>query len=222
MPFKTLILPLTASLAIHTLVVASFGVSAVSREEPGNRFFDISYVRYTPENNTKIVSPPPQIQYPPMAKKADRAKEKMNQPVKEEAHFLNTKEDDSIKTHAPAASATVSSLDVKNSEEFLSDPQKGKVFLNYFGLVKQRVRRAIETGYSKQDLGRGDVLLSFVLKSDGAVVKVFSIDKDSSANEFMKDFAVRCVRECSPFPRFPKELGMDRISFNLSILFDET
>ena len=122
----------------------------------------------------------------------------------------------------PDHSAKVSSFTVKNDEEFLADPQKGKIFLNYFGQVKQRVRRAVEKGYTRERPGRGDVTLMFVLKADGAVVKVFPVDESSSADEPMKDFAVRCVRECAPFPPFPKGLGMERISFNLSILFDET
>lgn len=216
MPFKSIILPLSASLVLHTLLAVSFYQPGAQKEDAGKKFVDISYVRYVPEKNA-----PPQIQYPPVIKNAQPSKEKAVL-IKAPARSLNNNAAAPIERVIPAAAAKEGGFIIKSSDELLADPQKGKIFLNYFGLVRQRVRHEAEKGFLRGSLGHGDVMLYFVLKSDGAVVNVSVINERSSAEPFIKDFAVRCVRACSPFPRFPKELGMQRISFNLSILFDET
>ena len=217
MLFKTTAFSLTASLALHVLVVASFYVPVWQKSETPSQSVEIAYVRYPQE----IPPAPSQIKYPPVVKNVRPSKESRVSP-KDMPRSLGAQSEASTEKSAPDHSAKVSSFAVKNGEEFLEDPQKGKIFLNYFGQVKQRVRRAVEKGYTRERPGRGDVTLMFVLKADGAVVKVFPVDENSSADEPMKDFAVRCVKECSPFPHFPKGLGMERISFNISILFDET
>ena len=210
MPFKTTASAFTVSLAAHALLAASFGLPLWENKESGDQTVEISYVR-------RVTQAPPayqQIKYAPIPGSLKKIEPQIvPRPRASEA---------SQTASAPVVSPQASSVKVRNSEEFLTNPQKGKVFLNYFGLIKQRVRRAVEKKYSGEPLKRGDVSLVFVLKSDGAVVNVFVVEKDSSADEAMRDFAVRCVKDCSPFPHFPKELGMERISFNLSILFDET
>lgn len=216
MPFKTTAFSLMASLALHALVVTSFYVPIWQKNETPAQSLEIAYVRYP----KAMSSAPPQIKYPPVVKNVRKPKESRVTP-KDIPRSPGAPLEASAEKFTPDHSAKVSSFAVKNGEEFLADPQKGKIFLNYFGQVKQRVRRAVEKGYTRERLGRGDVTLMFVLKADGAVVKVFPVDVNSSADEPMKDFAVRCVRECAPFPPFPKGLSMERISFNLSILFDE-
>ena len=207
MPFKTVTLAFMASLAAHTLLVSLYP-PAWENGEPDDHFVEVSYVHVDKETPPAL----PPIKYPPAVKDQVRARA-----PKPEAIQVSRQEGT-----APVVSKSVNSFKVSNSEELLADPQKGKIFLDYFGLIKQRVRRAVEKRYPGERLGRGDVSLIFVLKSDGAVVNVFTVEKGSSADELMTDFAVRCVKDCSPFPHFPKALGMDRISFNLSILFDET
>jgi outer membrane biosynthesis protein TonB len=214
MPLKTTALAFSVSLAAHLLFVASFDPFLWENKEPNDRLVEVSYVHYAPK------TPPAyqQINYAPIARNQDKIKK----PKLDAIQVSRVPEDHREASPTSVLSPRPDSFKVRNSEEFLADPGKGKVFLNYFGLIKQRVRRAVEKKYPGERLGRGDVSLLFVLKSDGAVVNVSAVEKDSSADELMKDFAVRCVKECSPFPRFPKELGMDRISFNLSILFDES
>jgi len=206
MPFKTTAFAFMASLAAHTVLIASFGLPVWENQGAESRFVDLSYVRYTPE---PAPPKPLQIKYPPMIKPANKSKE-ISAQVSDTAVPVS------------ASIAKVGAFTVQSSEVFLTDPQKGKIFLDYFGLVKQRIRRAVEKKSLAERPGHGDVSLVFVLKADGTAVKVIAVDKDSSADELMKNFAVHCVKDCSPFPRFPKALGMDRISFNLSILFNES
>ena len=215
MPFKTTFLLLTASLALHALVV-SFYAPGWQQKDPTDPFVDISYVHYAKEVPHDVI---PQIKYPPVVKNQSRTQNPNPEMIPRPRAVENRQEESA--PAAPVALPPAGSFKVRKSEEFLTDPHKGKVFLNYFGLIKQRVRRAVEKKYSSERMGRGSVSLMFILKSTGAVVNVFVVEKDSSVDEVMKDFAVRCVQDCSPFPHFPKELGMDRVSFNLSILFDE-
>ncbi len=212
MPFKSTALAFAASLAAHALLV-TFYLPVLENRESDSHSVDISYVHYAKETPQAV----PTIKYPPVAKNYSRVQMSKPETIRSSRVKENSREGS-----AAAALPAAHSFRVRNSEEFLTNPQKGKVFLNYFGLIKQRVRRAVEKKYSSERLGRGDVSLLFVLKADGTVVNIIAVKKDSSADEVMTDFAIRCVKDCSPFPHFPKELGMERISFNLSILFDET
>ncbi|OIO38653.1 MAG: hypothetical protein AUJ72_02155 [Candidatus Omnitrophica bacterium CG1_02_46_14] len=212
MSFKTTALAFAASLAVHTMLVTCYFPAWEGREDE-SRTVEISYLHYSKEAPQTI----PSIKYPPVIKKEAKIQkihgEKYVVPQASESRPVEMK---------PERMVVSESIQVKNAGEFLSDPQKGKAFLNYFGLVKQRVHRMVEQKYKTERMSHGDVSLVFILKADGTVVNVYPIEKNSSADEWVKDFAVRCVRDCSPFPRFPKELGMQRISFNLSILFNET
>ncbi len=216
MPFKTTALAFIASLAAHALVVASLDPSFWENKDISDRLVDISYVRYKED-----VPNYQQLKYPPVVRNPSKVKKPQIEAQVLEQH----REISPLKTQPlPAAPvlAPISLPRTGSSEELVSDPHKGKVFLNYFGLIKQRVRRVVERKYPGEQMEHGDVSLMFVLKSDGTLVNVSAVEKDSSADEVMKDFAIRCVKECAPFPHFPKELDMERISFNLSILFDES
>lgn len=220
MPFKTAVLSLTGSLALHTLAAVSFSVPDWQQETSSSQPMEISYVRYAPEKHAPqpklILQAPAQIKYPPVVKTETKTKESVIA-LKAVSRLPNN----TVEKAGDKSLVTIGDLAVKSEGTMPTDPKKGKILSNYFGLVKQRIRQTVEKSYSRENLGRGNIMVTFVLKSDGTLVKVFPAQRSSGADELMKYFAVRCIRQCSPFPRFPKELGMDRITFNLSIQFDE-
>ena len=101
------------------------------------------------------------------------------------------------------------------------DPVKGRVFANYFGLVKRRIDDTVRKRYSEAELGKGTVSLVFALNADGTLAAVSVAEKQTTASADVRDFAVRCVRETAPFVAFPAELDVPRLAFNVTVLLDE-
>lgn len=109
----------------------------------------------------------------------------------------------------------------RSSAELLRDPKNGRVFYNYFTMVRERIQSTVRDKYSEKEEGTGAVALLFVLRADGTLERVNVIDDQTDAPSPLKNFARECVRETAPFVGFPQDLAVERISFNLTILFDE-
>jgi outer membrane biosynthesis protein TonB len=110
----------------------------------------------------------------------------------------------------------------RNSADLANDPEKGKVFVGYFADVKERISTVVRRKYSDYNPGRGSVSLLFLLNASGSLEKVVVDERASTKNPFLRNFAKECIREAAPFGKFPKNLGSDRISFNVTVLFDES
>ena len=67
--------------------------------------------------------------------------------------------------------------------------------------------------------GRGTVALYFVLKPGGELEAVSALSRESDADESTQELAKDCVQKASPFEKFPSDLSMGRISFNVTIDF---
>ncbi|MEI8344629.1 MAG: energy transducer TonB [Candidatus Omnitrophota bacterium] len=109
----------------------------------------------------------------------------------------------------------------KTGADFLTDPQTGRIFVSYFGVVKEKIQKTIKRKYARRQTTSGNVSVYFVLDPMGRVVKSAVSDKESSASEGLKAFALECLTASSSFGPFPKPLGGTNISFTVNILFDE-
>jgi outer membrane biosynthesis protein TonB len=109
----------------------------------------------------------------------------------------------------------------KSGADFLTDPVKGRILADYFGLVKRRIDATARKRYSEAELGMGTVSLAFTLNADGTLAAVSVAEKQTKAPVDVRNFAVRCVRETAPFIAFPPELDVPYIAFNVTLLFDE-
>jgi hypothetical protein len=144
---------------------------------------------------------------PSELEKAIRAKIK-----KQEAQLLK------LSTHTDIPPAKKSA---QTSSELLTDPVKGKIFVGYFGSVKHAIQDLLVQKYAKRAIGHGSVYLYFVLNDKGALEKVTVVDKESTADEYLRELAIQCLRDAAPFGNFPQSLGTERISFNVTIYFEE-
>ncbi len=131
---------------------------------------------------------------------------------KQEAELLK------LSTHANIPD---SKAPTQTSSELLTDPVKGKIFVGYFGSVKHSIQDLLMSKYSKKSIGHGSVCLFFVLNDKGALERVSVVDKESTGDEYLRELAVQCLRDAAPFGAFPSSLGADRISFSVTIYFEE-
>ncbi|MCM8789636.1 MAG: TonB family protein [Candidatus Omnitrophica bacterium] len=98
--------------------------------------------------------------------------------------------------------------------EKISSPQ----YMNYSGLVREKIKRAAYQNYGGQDTG--EINVSFIISSDGQLKDVKVIEEKSDFSEHLRQIAVASVRDASPFPSFPRELNYSQLSFNVVISFE--
>jgi TonB family protein len=98
--------------------------------------------------------------------------------------------------------------------EKISSPQ----YMNYYGLVREKIKRSAYQNYIRQDTG--EINVSFVISSDGQLKDVHVIEEKSTPSEYLKEIAAVSVKDASPFLAFPKELNYPQLSFNVVISFE--
>ncbi len=209
---KTTTAALVASLFIHGFV----GYSALSKSwtkaddvvEP----IEISYVRVEPvrveEKKIPLATPPKQISLPKV-KVAPKKVTPVKAVKKQEMVVL------------PKASAVPPPQKPKTAVDFVQDPKKSKIFVDYYGTIKEKIHTSLRRRYHPADGAMGVVNLYFVLKADGTLVSVETLKQGSDAALQLQNIAIDSLKKAGPFGSFPEELGQSPLAFNLKIYFDE-
>lgn len=94
---------------------------------------------------------------------------------------------------------------------------KSPSYSGYYELIRERIRHAAYQNYSQTETG--EVYLAFVVGTDGSLKDVRYIDDKSTPSYYLKDTAIRSIRESAPFPPFPRDLDYPQLSFNVIISF---
>ena len=103
--------------------------------------------------------------------------------------------------------------------ELKSEKINNPVYLDYYQIVRNRIKEQAYRNYSRTDAG--EVYLTFVLASDGSLKQIKLIDEKTSAGAYLKDIGLKSIRESSPFPSFPHDLvAYPELSFNVVISFE--
>lgn len=91
-------------------------------------------------------------------------------------------------------------------------------YISYYQIVREKIRRSAYQNYARTETG--EVYLAFIVSSSGYLKGVHFIPEKSTANLYLKEIALRSIRDASPFPDFPKELDYPQLSFNVIISFE--
>ncbi|MBI3991252.1 MAG: TonB family protein [Candidatus Omnitrophica bacterium] len=91
-------------------------------------------------------------------------------------------------------------------------------YISYYQIVREKIRRSAYQNYISAEVG--EVFLSFLIFSDGSLKTVRLIEEKSSASAYLREVALKSIKEASPFPSFPKELDYPQLSFNVVISFE--
>jgi len=91
-------------------------------------------------------------------------------------------------------------------------------YINYYQLIREKIRQALKTRYTKY-YGQGDVSLIFMLNSNGSLAAVDVDGAVSARDSALAQLAVMSVKEAAPFPGFPRELSVPKMSFDLTVSF---
>ena len=98
------------------------------------------------------------------------------------------------------------------------DKNSSPTYLSYYQIVREKIRRASYQNYTRTE--EGEVYLSFVVTSTGALTEVRLVEEKTTPNNYLRDTALISIKDASPFPKFPKELDYPQLSFNVVISFE--
>jgi len=91
-------------------------------------------------------------------------------------------------------------------------------YLSYYQVVREKIRRCAYQNYATSDTG--EVYISFIVSSMGYLEETRLVDEKSPANAYLRDTALKSIKDASPFPKFPAELSYSQLSFNVIISFE--
>jgi len=91
-------------------------------------------------------------------------------------------------------------------------------YIGYYQIVREKIRRCAYLNYARTETG--EVYLSFIISEGGNLKEVRFVDEKSSNSPYLREIALRSIKEASPFPDFPKDLNYPQLSFNVVISFE--
>ncbi|MFC1703428.1 energy transducer TonB [Candidatus Omnitrophota bacterium] len=100
----------------------------------------------------------------------------------------------------------------------LSTTIESPAYLTYYQIIRERIRDLAYLHYVRYQ--EGEVFLSFVLSSHGSLKDIRIFDDKSTNDAYLRDVALKSIKDATPFPSFPKELEYPELSFNVIISFE--
>lgn len=98
------------------------------------------------------------------------------------------------------------------------DKINNPVYLSYYQIVREKIKRAAYQNYTGKEIG--EVMVSFVILNNGHLQELRLVEEKSVLSPYLRETALRSIRDASPFPNFPKDLDYPQLSFNLAITFE--
>lgn len=88
-------------------------------------------------------------------------------------------------------------------------------------VISHTIKKRAYTYVNHRDFEVGKVYLTFVLSSGGVLKQLQIIDGKTFANEYLRNVALKSIKESSPFPPFPLGFNYPEFTFNLLISFQD-
>jgi len=224
---KILMLALAVSLLAHGALVFKTPFSNFIAISPRERKMEITYIKPKPEAVKPVAkfNPAPSALLRENFLKLD-AKASLNKSIP--PPFIGRDQMPNPKSHdfkpADFAKPAVSSPDVIAIKKKITLPpiNLGKInnpsYISYYQIVREKIRRCAYRNYTYNETG--EVYLSFIISSEGALKDVRLVEEKSARNPYLQDIALRSVKEAAPFSDFPKDLDYLQLSFNIIISFE--
>lgn len=95
---------------------------------------------------------------------------------------------------------------------------KNPVYLKYYQAIREKIRRYAYLNYNRAY--SGEVYISFLVSSDGNLKDLRISEEKSAPDNYLKEIAVKSIKDASPFPEIPQELDYPELSFNVIIAFE--
>ncbi len=93
-------------------------------------------------------------------------------------------------------------------------------YLTYNQNIREKIKQKAYEYIDHPDFKEGEVYLTFILEASGILKEVQIIEGKTTANAYLRKIGLRCIRESSPFPPFPRDLDYPELTFNVIISFE--
>lgn len=184
----------------------------------------INYVRIAPEKKTSL-----KIQPLPRGELSAKLLPKISTDKKPPPPFIDKdyvfKANKIISTQTTAfVKPVVAKPDIISVKKKISLPPldmdkiNNASYISYYQIVREKIRRAAYQNYTRTETG--EVYLSFIISTEGYLREVRMVEEKSSFSPYLREIALRSIKEASPFPDFPKELDYPQLTFNVVISFE--
>ncbi|MEW5895272.1 MAG: hypothetical protein AB1650_05910 [Candidatus Omnitrophota bacterium] len=101
-----------------------------------------------------------------------------------------------------------------------SEKMMGPRYMNYHQQIREKIKNRAYFYVDDPQFEIGEVYLTFILSSDGALKQVKIIPEKTTANNYLHTISLRSIKEAAPFPPFPRDLNYPELTFNVVISFE--
>jgi outer membrane biosynthesis protein TonB len=98
------------------------------------------------------------------------------------------------------------------------DKMNNSSYISYYQIVREKIKRAAYQNYIRQDTG--EAYITFIISSDGSLKETRLVEEKSTSQQYLRDIALKSVKDSAPFPSFPQELNYPSLTFNVIISFE--
>lgn len=105
--------------------------------------------------------------------------------------------------------------------EKITNPQYLTYTSDMYAAMSRDIKRRAYAYVHHPDYENGEVYLTFVLASSGMLQRIKIIEDKTFANAYLRDVALRSIRESNPFPPFPEGFDYPEFTFHLLISFQK-
>ena len=91
-------------------------------------------------------------------------------------------------------------------------------YISYYQILREKIKRAAYQNCTREEVGQ--VYISFSISNFGILKEARLVEEKSSPNPYLRETALRSIKDASPFPNFPRELDYSSLTFNVLISFE--
>ena len=215
-PFKAALL---FSIGVHAVLLSPMSGLVNRPHEKQDTHMEVTYIEIEEEELIKeiIAREAPEVTLKkemPAPAKIEKETDTEEAPPQEEIRKEATKQKETSKKEIKKIFSENEVLDL-NAISHLKGTSDS---LNYLKDIRDKISRYVHRKYSA-GMGKGNVVLHFVLNYNGSVRSARVIRETTGENRVLKDLCLDSIYNSSPFRRFPSELDLNHAAFKIHISF---
>ena len=220
---RLFIISLVFSLALHTAFLLALPSLNLAPDKNTFQKIEVAYQKIIPikkdevkVNESRLIEPLKRIEQLNIAK---------NPPPNFNDYFLKSKLE-TEPMNKPVVYYDDKSIAVRPKKVALLEESvsgqgtlpKNPIYLKYYQAIREKIRHYAYYNYNRAY--SGEIYLSFTVISDGNLKELRIIEEKSAQNNYLKEIAIKSIKDASRFPAIPQELDYPELSFNVIIAFE--
>jgi len=202
------------SAVFHSVIFFAWPSLKVFFPKRPDKVSEITYYKIVQSRPMRVIKQNPQQQQPQKINQVKRLESTIQTPAEKEKQANPPPKQEELAKKEPASPV---------KQDLVIPPvpagvEKMPAYLDYVQTVREKIKRVANLRY-KRLYAVGDVMLNFVLTSDGNLRILRVVDERSVDDQRLRDVAEAAIKEAAPFDRFPADLEFRELSFSVVISF---